>query len=122
MDDVFSALDAHVGEHVYRHAVMGELTLGRTRILATHHISLCLPRAKYAVRLSAQGVLEHAGSVEKLRQNGELDEILEGNNTTKSADIAEDEVLRLVKANGSTAMSSQDAAVAAKAPPRKLHE
>ncbi|CZS91900.1 uncharacterized protein RAG0_02454 [Rhynchosporium agropyri] len=32
MDDVFSALDAHLGEHVFRHAVMGELALGRTRI------------------------------------------------------------------------------------------
>ncbi|KAG4440995.1 hypothetical protein IFR05_003502 [Cadophora sp. M221] len=122
MDDVFSALDAHVGKHIYENAVMGELAEGRTRILATHHVSLCLPRAKYAVRLSARGVLEHAGLIEDLRQTGELDEIFEASDVTKSTNIEEDEVLRKVKTNGSTAIPSEDAAFAAKAPPKKLHE
>jgi len=122
MDDVFSALDAHVGKHIYDNAVMGELAEGRTRILATHHVSLCLPRAKYAVRLSARGVLEHAGLLEDLRQTGELDEILEADDVTETAEIEEDEVLRMVKTNGSTAIPSEDAAFAAKAPPKKLHE
>ncbi|KAK0112489.1 hypothetical protein ONS96_001726 [Cadophora gregata f. sp. sojae] len=122
MDDVFSALDAHVGKHIYENAVMGELAEGRTRILATHHVSLCLPRAKYAVRLSARGVLEHAGLLEDLRQTGELNEILEADDVKDTTEIEEDEVLRIVKTNGSTAIPSQDAAIAAKAPPKKLHE
>ncbi|KAL2065866.1 hypothetical protein VTL71DRAFT_3536 [Oculimacula yallundae] len=123
MDDVFSALDAHVGKHIYDNAVMGELAEGRTRILATHHVSLCLPRAKYAVRLSARGALEHAGSIEELRQTGELDEMLEDDVVAGAADIEEDEVLRKVKTNGSiAAIPAQDAAIAAKAPPKKLHE
>ncbi|KAH7382010.1 P-loop containing nucleoside triphosphate hydrolase protein [Cadophora sp. MPI-SDFR-AT-0126] len=122
MDDVFSALDAHVGKHIYENAVMGELAEGRTRILATHHVSLCLPRAKYAVRLSARGVLEHAGLLEDLRQTGELNEILEADDVAETTEIEEDEVLRMVKTNGSTAIPSEDAALAAKAPPKKLHE
>ncbi|KAH7333124.1 hypothetical protein BKA65DRAFT_507197 [Rhexocercosporidium sp. MPI-PUGE-AT-0058] len=122
MDDVFSALDAHVGKHIYENALMGELAEGRTRILATHHVSLCLPRAKYAVRLSARGVLEHAGLIEDLRQTGELDEILEGEDATESADIEKDEILRKVKTSGSTAIPSEDAASAAKPSPKKLHE
>jgi ABC-type multidrug transport system fused ATPase/permease subunit len=76
LDDVFSALDAHVGKHIYDHALMGELAEGRTRILATHHVSLCLPRADYAVCLSANGTLEHAGLVEELRQTGSFEDIL----------------------------------------------
>jgi ABC-type multidrug transport system fused ATPase/permease subunit len=76
LDDVFSALDAHVGKHIYDNALMGELAEGRTRILATHHVSLCLPRAEYAVSLSANGTLEHAGLVEELRQSGSFENIL----------------------------------------------
>jgi hypothetical protein len=73
---VFSALDAHVGKEIYDNALMGELSEGRTRILVTHHVSLVLPRAKYAVRLGARGTLEHAGLTEELRQSGSLEDIL----------------------------------------------
>jgi len=76
LDDVFSALDAHVGKHIYDNALMGELSEGRTRILATHHVSLTLPRAQYAVCLSANGTLEHAGLVEDLQKSGSFDNIL----------------------------------------------
>ncbi|OJJ42107.1 hypothetical protein ASPZODRAFT_137493 [Penicilliopsis zonata CBS 506.65] len=58
LDDVFSALDAHVGRHVLDNALYGELAQGRTRILATHHASMCRPA--YSVRL-ADGRVEFAG-------------------------------------------------------------
>jgi ABC-type multidrug transport system fused ATPase/permease subunit len=122
IDDVFSALDAHVGRYIYENAVIGELAEGRTRILATHHTSLCLPRAKYAVRLSASGVLEHAGLIEALRQEGVLDEILEADDYTEAKNVEEDEVLRAEETNGATAIPSEDAAFAAKAAPKKLIE
>jgi ABC-type multidrug transport system fused ATPase/permease subunit len=76
LDDIFSALDAHVGKHIYDNALLGELAEGRTRILATHHVSLCLPRAEYAVCLSTNGTLEYAGLVEELRQTGSFEDIL----------------------------------------------
>jgi ABC-type multidrug transport system fused ATPase/permease subunit len=75
LDDVFSALDTHVGRHVYENAILGELAEGRTRILVTHHVALCLPGAKYAVGLSARGALEHAGWVTDLRRNSVFDKI-----------------------------------------------
>lgn len=56
VDDVFSALDAHVTKHILT-ALTGELGHGRTRILATHHVSLCLPRAKYQVHLENNTIL-----------------------------------------------------------------
>lgn len=48
---------------------------GRTRILVTHHLRLCISRAKYTVSL-ANGAIEHAGSVEELKQDGALDKII----------------------------------------------
>lgn len=56
LDDVLSAVDAHVGRCIVDQALTGELAEGRTRILATHHAELCLPRASYLVRLHEGGV------------------------------------------------------------------
>jgi hypothetical protein len=81
---VFSALDAHVGKEIYDNALMGELSEGRTRILVTHHVSLVLPRAKYAVRLGSRGTLEHAGLIEELKQTGSFEEILDAEGTAIS--------------------------------------
>ena len=52
LDDVLSAVDAHVAERVAHQALSGRLAEGRTRILATHHVDLVLPMASYAVHLS----------------------------------------------------------------------
>ncbi|OJJ68815.1 hypothetical protein ASPBRDRAFT_131870 [Aspergillus brasiliensis CBS 101740] len=111
LDDVFSALDAHVGKHVYENAVTGELAEGRTRILATHHVSLCLSGAKYAVSLSADGTLKHAGSVDQLEANGELDSLQEPDN--REILIEEEEGLTVPAVSATTAP---------KAPSKKLIE
>ncbi|KAI5208799.1 hypothetical protein AUEXF2481DRAFT_306945 [Aureobasidium subglaciale EXF-2481] len=48
LDDILSALDTHVSVHVLG-ALNGPLGAGRTRILATHQLALCMPKASYAV-------------------------------------------------------------------------
>lgn len=50
MDDIFSSLDSHVSKEIFK-ALVGELGHGRTRILATHNVSLCSPQAKHVVRI-----------------------------------------------------------------------
>lgn len=118
LDDVFSALDAHVGKEIYDNALMGELSVGRTRILVTHHVSLCLPRAKYAVRLGARGVLEHAGLTEHLRETGSLTEILnseDGDESSTSTLVAPEATLDQT-ANGNATSP------AVKVPPKKFVE
>lgn len=119
IDDVFSALDAHVGKYVFANALLGELAKGRTRILATHHTSLCLPRADYAVHFSANGTLQHAGSVEELRRTNVLDQIIEAD------DVAESEEVQNhgdTATDGSTAVSSPSPTPKATAAPKKLVE
>jgi ABC-type multidrug transport system fused ATPase/permease subunit len=65
LDDIFSAVDAHVGKHIYENALTGPISDGRTRILVSHHVGLCRPKTKYEVHLGSGGV-EFAGTVEEL--------------------------------------------------------
>ncbi|KAF2200266.1 P-loop containing nucleoside triphosphate hydrolase protein [Delitschia confertaspora ATCC 74209] len=51
LDDIFSAVDAHVGQHILANALHGDLVEGRTRILVTHHVALVLQLADYVVEL-----------------------------------------------------------------------
>ncbi|GAD94011.1 hypothetical protein PVAR5_2631 [Paecilomyces variotii No. 5] len=75
MDDLFSALDAHTGRHLYEHAVTGELGTGRTRILVTHHVGLCLPRTDYLVVIE-DGTIKQAGNASDLKESDDFAEIL----------------------------------------------
>ncbi|KAI2616070.1 P-loop containing nucleoside triphosphate hydrolase protein [Hypoxylon sp. NC1633] len=74
LDDIFSAVDAHVGRHIYEKCLNGELCAGRTRILVTHHVALCEPETKYLVELG-DGRALHAGLVSELEQTGTLQQI-----------------------------------------------
>ena len=76
LDDIFSAVDTHVGKWIFEKALTGELGRGRTRILATHHAAICSSRTTYVVQLG-NGTIEHAGLVEDLKQSGELTKILD---------------------------------------------
>ncbi|KAK0113543.1 hypothetical protein ONS96_014402 [Cadophora gregata f. sp. sojae] len=49
LDDIFSAVDVHVGRHILEHGIKASLRMGRTIIIATHHIDLVLPLASYVV-------------------------------------------------------------------------
>lgn len=75
LDDIFSAVDAHVGRQLYENALTGELCNGRTRILVTHHVALCLPKTKFIVLLE-NGRALRSGSVDDLRADGLLGGVL----------------------------------------------
>lgn len=49
LDDVLSAVDAHTARHIYDQCLKGPLLVGRTIILVSHHVHLCLPGASYVV-------------------------------------------------------------------------
>lgn len=66
--------DAHVGRQLFEEAVTGTLGVGRTRVLVTHHLDLCLPKTKYTILLG-EGAVEHAGFVDDLRKTGILEKI-----------------------------------------------
>ncbi|KAB8235657.1 P-loop containing nucleoside triphosphate hydrolase protein [Aspergillus alliaceus] len=76
MDDIFSALDAETGRHVYEQGLTGSLAENRTRILVTHHVGLCFPRTDYCVLLE-NGYMTHAGPVDQLRAAQGLTDFLQ---------------------------------------------
>lgn len=68
MDDPLSAVDAHVGEHIFANAITGKISKGITRILVTHHVHL-LPRCDYVIVLE-HGRIAHQGKYSDLVAKG----------------------------------------------------
>jgi len=75
LDDPLAAVDMHTAQHLVA-TLSGPLCKGRTIILVTHHISLCLPVSSFLVELF-QGSARRFGSIEELRKNGYLKEVIE---------------------------------------------
>ncbi|KAJ4011204.1 hypothetical protein NW766_007842 [Fusarium irregulare] len=57
MEDIFSAVDSHVGASIYDNCLTGGVCHGRTRIVVTHHLGLVMPGASFFVELGDGGVL-----------------------------------------------------------------
>lgn len=91
LDDIFSAVDAHVGRQLFEQALTGELGRGRTRILVTHHVALCLPKTQYFIKLDF-GKIVFAGSADDLRRSGDMEEILKDDAAMKEEEEAVEEV------------------------------
>ena len=68
MDDPLSAVDAHVGEHIFSRAIAGELAKGVTRVLVTHHVHL-LSRCDKVIVLD-HGRIKHHGTYSELVGQG----------------------------------------------------
>ncbi|KAJ6482536.1 multidrug resistance-associated ABC transporter [Mycena sanguinolenta] len=60
LDDVLSAVDVYTARHIYHMCLKGEIMRGRTVILVSHHIQLCVEGAAYVVALD-QGTAEFQG-------------------------------------------------------------
>ncbi|KAL1882253.1 hypothetical protein Daus18300_000739 [Diaporthe australafricana] len=104
-DDIFSAVDAHVGRHIFEECLTGELATGRTRILVTHHVALCQAKTKYLVELGDGKVL-HAGLLSELENDGTLDLIKSHEQTDE--EIREDENATAVNSNDPSDEDSEE--------------
>ncbi len=68
LDDPLSAVDAHVGEHLFRRAITGEVSAGTTRLLVTHHVHF-LPRCDKVIVMEG-GRIKHYGKYSDLIDEG----------------------------------------------------
>lgn len=75
LDDCLSAVDAHTAKHLYEHCLMGELMRGRTRILVTHHVGLCIRGAVHVVAMRDGEVVANGSPAEVLRSGALGDEV-----------------------------------------------
>ncbi|PQE06054.1 ABC bile acid transporter protein [Rutstroemia sp. NJR-2017a BBW] len=92
LDDIFSAVDAHVGRFIYEKGLTGELGVGRTRILVTHHVALCKAKAKYIVELG-DGTVESAGFLQDLEEAGTLERIISHEETPEQIEQDESPII-----------------------------
>ena len=60
LDDIFSAVDSHVGRHLLNYGILGPLGDGRTKILVTHHVGLVEQYAAYVIELRGNKTVEAA--------------------------------------------------------------
>ncbi|KAM0467042.1 hypothetical protein ACHAPV_000556 [Trichoderma viride] len=105
MDDIFSAVDAHVGRHIFDKCISGDICEGRTRILVTHHVALVQSKAKYLVELG-EGTILNAGLTSELAEEGILERI-------KTHEQDPEEIQREeAAAEGSTVVNSEEGSVA----------
>ncbi|KAK7465464.1 hypothetical protein VKT23_005441 [Stygiomarasmius scandens] len=68
LDDPLAAVDMHTAQHLVNNCFSSDLVRGRTVILVTHHIGLCLPVSTYLVELSRGSVIRH-GPIEGFEEN-----------------------------------------------------
>ncbi|CEP08191.1 hypothetical protein [Parasitella parasitica] len=97
MDDVLSAVDAHTARHLHDKCLVGPLMEGRTRILITHHVGLCIQEASYVIHIE-NGRINLCGSPEELEAQGKLESILDdvvAPNDEEQEDTIEEEVHQL---------------------------
>ncbi|THV07466.1 P-loop containing nucleoside triphosphate hydrolase protein [Dendrothele bispora CBS 962.96] len=59
LDDPLAAVDMHTAQHLVNNCFSSDLVRGRTVILVTHHIGLCIPVSTYLVELHRGSVLRH---------------------------------------------------------------
>ncbi|KAJ2914774.1 hypothetical protein MD484_g5631, partial [Candolleomyces efflorescens] len=71
LDDPLAAVDMHTAQHIVKNCFSGPLSEGRTIILVTHHITLCVPSAVYLVELK-EGKILHQGTTDDLRSRNLL--------------------------------------------------
>ncbi|KAJ5721205.1 P-loop containing nucleoside triphosphate hydrolase protein [Penicillium malachiteum] len=92
-DDIFSALDADTGRHVYEYGLTGSLSENRTRVLATHHFGLCSPSIDYCVLLE-NGTTSFAGTMDQLMKTDRVAADLLGWSSGSSDNNSQDGSIR----------------------------
>lgn len=71
MDDCLSAVDSHTAQWIFSNCIRGPLMKGRTCILVTHNVALCVPSSDYVVLLD-NGRVSEQGSPESVIASGKL--------------------------------------------------
>jgi ABC-type multidrug transport system fused ATPase/permease subunit len=71
LDDCLSAVDSHTAKWIFDNCIRGPLMQGRTCILVTHNLALCVPQSRYVVYLD-NGNVDIQGSAAKVIASGKL--------------------------------------------------
>lgn len=78
----------HTALHLVQNCLSGKLAQGRTVILVTHHITLCLPVASYLVELD-KGSISYHGTIPELQEQGVLHKVILADDETPLSPITQ---------------------------------
>lgn len=73
LDDCLSAVDSHTAKHIFEQCILGPLMFGRTCILVTHNVTLCVPFSQHVVVL-VNGKIAIQGPPDDVMSSGLLGE------------------------------------------------
>ncbi|KAJ1974317.1 Transporter of the ATP-binding cassette (ABC), partial [Dimargaris xerosporica] len=76
LDDCLSAVDSHTAQSITRHCLQGPLMQGRTCVLVTHQVKLCLDVAQFMVVLSKDQGVVAADTIPALVEAGVMASVL----------------------------------------------
>ncbi|RDA90239.1 hypothetical protein CP533_6863 [Ophiocordyceps camponoti-saundersi (nom. inval.)] len=76
LDDCLSAVDSHTAKWIFTNCIKGPLMRGRTCVLVTHNLQLCVPSADYVVVLD-NGRVAAKGAARDVIASGRLGEELQ---------------------------------------------
>lgn len=71
LDDCLSAVDSHTAQWIFSNCIRGPLMWGRTCILVSHNVSLCVPHADYVVMMD-NGRIADQGPAKELIASGKF--------------------------------------------------
>lgn len=102
LDDCLSAVDSHTAKHIFEHCIMGPLMFGRTCILVTHNVALCVPFSQHVVVL-ANGKIAIQGEPNVVMASGLL-----GEEVSKSKPSSKGSTGTHSRAHSSTGYGAED--------------
>lgn len=83
LDDCLSAVDSETAKHLFERCILGSLMRGRTCILVTHNIALCVPQSHFVVAL-INGKVIAQGPPDQMISSGALgEELLQSKPTSR---------------------------------------
>ncbi|TDL25136.1 multidrug resistance-associated ABC transporter [Rickenella mellea] len=109
LDDVLSAVDAHTAHHLYHECLKGDLMKGRTVILVSHHVQLCVPGASYIVALD-NGRAAFTGDRDAFKSSGVMASLVQADtvSTTEKVDSKEEQIIEDMVDKPSSPASSDE--------------
>ena len=87
LDDCLSAVDSHTAKWIFNNCIRGPLMRGRTCILVTHNVALCVPQSHFVVVLN-NGKVDVQGAAAEVLASGKLGEDVAAKSSPGSASIS----------------------------------
>ncbi|KAL5480838.1 hypothetical protein ACEPAI_9778 [Sanghuangporus weigelae] len=113
LDDVLSAVDVHTAHHLFHECLRGELVHGRTIILVSHHVQLCVEGAEYVVALD-NGRTWFSGKPEDFKSSGVIDQLIQNGHVVTPEGVNKGKVENGFPFNSSSSMAIDAPAKAGK--------